>query len=114
MPNVIVHRNFAINQKQTGDFQNAMSDIIENVLHKPKMYIMVIMEDPKAIRFGGSDDPAMYIEVKSVGLPGETPSLLSKEICQAAEKHFSLPQDRVYIEFTDSPGRMWGWNGGTF
>jgi phenylpyruvate tautomerase len=25
-----------------------------------------------------------------------------------------IDPDRVYIEFTDAPRKMWGWNSGTF
>ena len=25
-----------------------------------------------------------------------------------------FPQQRIYIEFTNADGAMWGWNGGTF
>lgn len=114
MPCLIVHRNFQIKEKETAVLQDRLAAIIENVLQKPKKYIMVIVDDRKPIRFGGSDDPALYIEVKSVGLPGETPALLSREICSAASEMFPLSPDRIYLEFADSPGRLWGWNSGTF
>ncbi len=114
MPCLVVHRNFPMEGSKTGDLQDRLCSIIETVLHKPKAFIMVIVDDEKAIRFGGSDERALYIEMKSVGLPGDSPSQLSREICSAASELLSVPADRIYIEFTDSPGKMWGWNGGTF
>ncbi len=30
------------------------------------------------------------------------------------EQHLGIPADRIYIGFEDVPGRLWGWNGGTF
>ena len=114
MPCLIVHRNFTLEKEEAGAFQDRLGGIVEKVLHKPGAYIMVILDDEKAIRFGGSDDPALFIEVKSIGLPGDSPSQLSREICAAAAEMCSVPADRIYIEFADSPGKMWGWNGGTF
>ena len=75
---------------------------------------MVVIDDEKAIRFGGRDDPALFVEVKSIGLPGDSPSQLSQEICSAAGELLSVWADRINVEFADSPGKMWGWNGGTF
>ena len=114
MPCLIVHGNFPLEKENGAVLQDRLSAIVEKVLHKPKAYIMVILDEPKAIRFGGSDDPALFIEVKSIGLPGDSPALLSQEICAVALELFSVSADRIYIEFTDSPGRMWGWNGATF
>jgi hypothetical protein len=30
------------------------------------------------------------------------------------EQELEIEQDRIYIEFADAPGAMWGWDGGTF
>ena len=114
MPCIIVHRNFSVEKEKAGLLQDRLCSVIEDVLHKPEAYIMVILDEPKAIRFGGSDEPAIFVEVKSLGLPGDSTSRLSSEICKVAEDFLSVPKDRVYIEFTDSPRSLWGWNGGTF
>lgn len=114
MPCLIIHSNFPADKDKNSLFQDQLTSIVEEVLHKPKAYIMVIIEEPKAIRFGGSDKPALFIEVKSIGLPGDSTTQLSKKICEKAEELFSVQPDRIYLEFTDSPRNMWGWNKGTF
>ena len=114
MPCLIVHRNFPIEDAKISELQDRLCSVVESVLHKPKAYIMVMVNDEKPIRFGGSDDPALFVEVKSIGLPGDSPSRLSGEICNAAGELMSVSPDRIYIEFANSPGKMWGWNCGTF
>lgn len=114
MPCIDVHRNFPMDQEDLSILQDRLIEIVEHILKKPKAFIMVILEDQKPIRFGGSDEPALFLEVKSIGLPGDSPARLSEEICQAVEALTAVPADRVYIEFTDSPRHMWGWDGGTF
>jgi phenylpyruvate tautomerase PptA (4-oxalocrotonate tautomerase family) len=39
---------------------------------------------------------------------------LSKMLCDFVKEELNIPKNRVYIEFSDAPGKMWGWNGGTF
>ena len=114
MPCVIVHRNFPIETGDISNMQDRLCSVVEEVLHKPKAYIMVMVDGQKPIRFGGSDEAALFIEVKSIGLPGDSPTRLSAGICSAVEELFSVPGDRVYIEFSDSPHDKWGWDGGTF
>jgi phenylpyruvate tautomerase PptA (4-oxalocrotonate tautomerase family) len=35
-------------------------------------------------------------------------------VCALIEQHLGIPAERTYIGFEDVPGRLWGWNGGTF
>ena len=114
MPCIIVHRNFPIEKEKTGVLQDRLCAVTEEVLNKPKDYIMVVIDEQKAIRFGGSDGPALFVEVKSIGLPGDSTTVLSRMICDTVSELLSVPIDRVYLEFADSPRSMWGWNGGTF
>ena len=39
---------------------------------------------------------------------------LSRQICERVSKTLGVPFDRIYIDFTDAIGAMWGWNGETF
>lgn len=114
MPCLIVHRNFPLEEGQASALQESLCSIVEEVLHKPKAYIMVVVDGEKPIRFGGSDDRALFVEVKSIGLPGDSPTRLSREICRIAGDSLAVRPDRIYIEFADSPGKMWGWNVRTF
>ena len=64
--------------------------------------------------FAGSDAPLAYLELKSIGLPGERTGELSALLADAMQQHLGVPADRVYIEFADAERHLWGWNGGTF
>jgi phenylpyruvate tautomerase PptA (4-oxalocrotonate tautomerase family) len=39
---------------------------------------------------------------------------MSQEFCQQIQQAIGVPQNRIYIEFADAQGAMWGWNGSTF
>jgi phenylpyruvate tautomerase PptA (4-oxalocrotonate tautomerase family) len=114
MPCVIVHPNIHIEKEQVSALQDRISTVISSALNKPASYIMIIVDTQKSIQFGGSEDPALFVEVKSIGLPASAATTLSSEICGIAEELLAVDKDRIYIEFNDAPREMWGWNGGTF
>lgn len=82
---------------------------------KPESYIMTAFEPGVPMTFAGTTEPVCYIEVKSIGTmkPDQTQAM-SQDFCQEINKALGVPQNRIYIEFADAKGAMWGWNGGTF
>ncbi|WP_017318894.1 phenylpyruvate tautomerase MIF-related protein [Mastigocladopsis repens] len=82
---------------------------------KPESYMMTAFEAGVPMTFGGTTDPVCYIEIKSVGTmkPDQTQAM-SQDFCQEINKALGVPQNRIYIEFADAKGAMWGWNGTTF
>lgn len=83
-------------------------------LGKSESYVMVALEPELEMIFGGNKKPAAFIELKSIGLKESMTEKLSKEICDFVGEELDIPKNRIYIEFSDAPGKMWGWNGGTF
>jgi len=47
-------------------------------------------------------------------LPQGRTATLSKALCELMNKTLGVKAERVYIEFADAEGALWGWNGGTF
>jgi len=39
---------------------------------------------------------------------------MSQDFCQQIHEHLGVAPNRIYIEFADAKGSMWGWNGSTF
>jgi len=82
---------------------------------KPESYVMTAFEGDVPMTFGGSTDPVCYVEVKSVGSfsPDQTQAM-SKDFCDQVSQATGVPINRIYIEFADAKGYLWGWNGSTF
>jgi phenylpyruvate tautomerase len=81
---------------------------------KPESYVMTTLEPNVAMTFGGTTDPTCYIEIKSVGsMSAAQTKAMSQEFCQQVNHGLGVAIDRIYIEFTDAKGAMWGWNGTT-
>ncbi|MFH7242513.1 MAG: phenylpyruvate tautomerase MIF-related protein [Spirulina sp.] len=83
-------------------------------LGKPESYVMTSFTADVPMTFAGTTDPVCYIEIKSVGTMGSKTKAMSQDFCTQVESALGVPKNRVYIEFADAPGAMWGWNGGTF
>jgi phenylpyruvate tautomerase len=84
-------------------------------LSKPESYVMTAFEPEVVMTFAGTTEPTCYIEIKSVGSmsPAQTKAM-SQDFCQVISEKLGVPINRVYIEFADAKGAMWGWNGSTF
>jgi phenylpyruvate tautomerase PptA (4-oxalocrotonate tautomerase family) len=82
---------------------------------KPESYVMTAFESGVAMTFGGTFEPVCYIEVKSIGsMSSAQTKAMSQDFCQQINQALGVPINRIYIEFADAKGAMWGWNGSTF
>lgn len=84
-------------------------------LGKPESYVMTAFEPETPMTFAGTTEPVCYVEIKSVGtMSGNQTQAMSQDFCQQLEAALGVPKQRIYIEFADAKGMMWGWNGSTF
>ena len=113
MPYLKIQTNHALEADKASHFIKSASRLVAEGLGKPERYVMVALEPPVPMVFG-SDDPTVFMELKSIGLPETKTPQLSESLCQLVNAELGVPADRVYIEFQDAPRKMWGWDGGTF
>jgi phenylpyruvate tautomerase len=93
----------------------SFSSLLAHELGKPERYVMVGLAPRLQMSFAGSRAPACYAELKNVGqLDPEKVEHLSEVLCDAIAKALGLARDRIYIEFTNADGALWGFDGGTF
>ena len=112
MPLLTLTTNLKIEDK-TGVCQSLSSHTAE-ILGKPESYVMVILQDSHTMSFAGNDQPAAFVELKSLGLPeADTPGL-SQSLCHRIDDLLDIPANRIYIEFASPARHMWGWDNKTF
>jgi phenylpyruvate tautomerase len=90
------------------------SSFLSGLLGKPEKFIMISLDEKHQMLFGGSDEPIFYCELKSIGLPKEKTKDISRQLMAFLSDETGVAIDRIYIEFTNVEGSMWGWNGSTF
>ena len=116
MPLIKVQASIAAPEhSQVEGLLKTLSSALAKHTGKPETYVMTAFEPEVAMTFGGTTDPVCYVEVKSVGSmsPNQTKAM-SQEFCQTINRTIAIPTDRIYIEFADAKGYMWGWDGSTF
>jgi len=112
MPYLKVKTNLDIESKI--DFMKRASKLLSTELGKPEQYIMISLEPKSDMLFAGSDLPTAYMELKSIGLPQNKTPRISEALCDFLQEELNIPSNRVYIEFANADGRLWGWNKSTF
>ncbi|MDX2232837.1 MAG: phenylpyruvate tautomerase MIF-related protein [Leptolyngbyaceae cyanobacterium bins.349] len=115
MPLIKVQASIAPDAAQIAVLLKTLSASLAKHTGKPESYVMTAFEPGIAMTFGGTTDPVCYIEVKSVGTfsPAQTRAM-SQDFCQTVSAAIAVPTNRVYIEFAEAKGHLWGWNGSTF
>jgi phenylpyruvate tautomerase len=93
----------------------SLSAELAKQVSKPESYVMTAFEAAVPMTFGGTFDPVCYMEVKNIGTmkPNQTLAM-SQSFSQKINQILGIPVNRIYIEFADAKGAMWGWNGSTF
>jgi phenylpyruvate tautomerase PptA (4-oxalocrotonate tautomerase family) len=114
MPYLKIQTNQPLTDSARQQFLTKSSTVVAEGLGKPERYVMVSFEPAVPMLFAGNAEPCAYLELKSIGLPEARTGELSQALCELAEQELGVPADRVYIEFSDAPRRMWGWDRGTF
>lgn len=114
MPYLKLSTNLSISNEKKPQLLTELSQLLMKETAKPERYIMVELADGKTMLFAGNTQPLAYLECKSIGLSSSQVKALVKSLCQLLENSLRVPPDRIYIEFSNCPAELWGWNGSTF
>ena len=114
MPLVRLQTNVAVATEARDALLGKLSRLAAELLGKSEDYVMVALETGCDMVFGGTREPLAYMELKSIGLPGDQTTRYSEALCALVAVELALPENRIYIEFSDAERHLWGWNGKTF
>lgn len=102
-------------QEKVKDLLKNLSNKLAKHLGKPESYVMTIFESDLPMSFAGTFDPVCYLEIKSVGtMSSSQTKTMSEDFCNIINDNLGVSKNRIYIEFADAKGYLWGWNGSTF
>lgn len=114
MPFLRIQTNQPLTDAEASTLAGHAAAVVAGQLGKPERYVMTSVESNPAMQFAGSTAPLAYLELKSIGLPESRTADISRALCEMLASETGVEPERVYIEFTDAPRKMWGWNNGTF
>ena len=92
-----------------------LSGALAEHFDKPERWVMTCLVPGLAMTFGGTSEPTCFVAVKNIGkMSSSKTAALSADLATHLTGSLGVPQDRIYIEFTDAVGYLWGYDGGTF
>lgn len=94
-------------------FISKASAEIAQILGKPEKYVMVIFIPNLDLLFSSSPEPALYVELKSIGLPKDKTGEITRKMMEFLSSETGISPSRMFIEFTDVQRNLWGWNNDT-
>lgn len=114
MPTLRILTNAQVPVTDRASLLARASRTVAEMLDKPESYVMVVLEDGRDVLFGGTEGPAAFLELISLGLPEERTAHYSRTLCGLLEETLGVPAERVYIAFLSPPRHLFGWNNDTF
>lgn len=115
MPLMTIRTNVSIEDTAVNPLLATCSAKVAALIGKPEGYVMTLFDRVTGMTMGGTSEPACLVEVRSVGkLTANQTRALSEAFCALLQEHLGVESNRIFLNFTDFPGAMWGFNGSTF
>ena len=114
MPYLSIVTNRPISEKKEDELLKILTAKCSEWLGKSEDFVMVRIKAGEKLAFAGTEEPAIYAELFSIGLSSAVVPELSSSICDFIDGFLSVPKDRIYLNFCDVPREFWGWDGRTF
>ena len=114
MPFLAIATNVQITAQTEDILLKEGSRVVASGTGKPEQYVLVRVRGGRPLLFAGTDAPAAFMEVKSIGFPPHGVKVLTSALCDLITKHLGVPGDRIYIVFEDVKASMWGHDGELF
>src|SRR5438132_3731152 len=101
MPLLKLETTVALPEDKRKTLSGALSKIVAETIGKPEQYVMVVIGHAVML-MSGKPGEAAFVDVRSIGgLSGDVNRRLSEKICQLLEQSLGVPQNRIYLNFTD-------------
>lgn len=114
MPYFSIQTNLSMDADRIAGLGSTASAFAAALLGKPESYVMTALKPATPMTFAGSDGPAAFVELKSIGLPAEQCTAYAAQISDFIRDELGIDPGRVFIDFTDLPRDRFAWNGKTF
>ena len=114
MPLLRLETTVVVSDEKRKGLLASLSKIVAETIGKPEDYVMVTVT-PAAILMAGKPGEAAFVDIRSIGgLDDDVNRQLSQKVCRLLNEILGVPQNRIYLNFTDVPASNWGWKGETF
>lgn len=114
MPYISSTLTVKLTEDKKEKLKSELGRIITQIPGKSEEWLMVGFTEDYTLYFKGEKkEKAAFVEVKIAGTASrEDKNRVTASICSLLEKELNIPQDSVYITFSEITD--WGWNGELF
>ena len=114
MPLLKLETTVALSEDKRKALLTSLSKAVAETMGKPEQYVMVAIGQA-AMLMSGNPGAAAFVDIRGIGgLTNDVNRRLSREVCKLLNDSLGVPENRVYLNFTDVAADNWGWNGSTF
>ncbi|KAH1072589.1 hypothetical protein J1N35_024917 [Gossypium stocksii] len=102
MPTLNLYTNVPVDAVTTSDIPKDATEAVAKIIGKPESYVMILVYGGVPMAFAGTEAPAAYGELISIG--GLGPSVnakLSSTVADILQTKLSIDSSRFYIKFYD-------------
>jgi phenylpyruvate tautomerase len=114
MPLLRIQTNVSLSEDSCAALLRKATAWAATELKKPVDYVQVVLQAGVCMAFAGTTEPTAFLELRALNLPKDRTKALSAGLCRLAEEALQVAPSRVFINFSDVPGSLWGWNGSSF
>jgi phenylpyruvate tautomerase len=75
---------------------------------------MVSIAPGQRLAFAGNEEPAAFLELRSIDLPDAKRGSLSKELIDLIAEFCGIARDLIFLVMVDVDAKLWGHDGKTF
>ncbi|KAI9504682.1 hypothetical protein GGI25_000668 [Coemansia spiralis] len=91
------------------------SNTVAQLLGKPLSYVMAFVTHNPSLTFGGTDEPAAYVSIGSIGAVGGAKNkTIVAGITDLISSELNIKPNRIYVGIQDIDPTEFGFNGSTF
>ncbi|CAN8257457.1 unnamed protein product [Cochlearia groenlandica] len=115
MPCLNISTNVPLDGVDISSILSEATSAVSKFTGKPENYVMIVLKGSVPMAYGGTEEPAAYGELVSIGgLNPDTNKKLCAAISAILDTKLSVPKFRFFLKFYDTKGSFFGWNGTTF
>jgi phenylpyruvate tautomerase len=114
MPYLLIRSNRQISEAEQSSLLAEACKIVASSLAKPEKYVMVGYEPTSALVFDSKPDPAVFLDLRSIGIPEPARKTIAGALAKCMVERLDVSADRVYLVMTDVPAKHWGQGETTF
>ena len=114
MPLLKLETTVVLTDEKRNALLASLSKIMAATTGKPEQYVMVTL-NPAVMLMAGKAGDGAFVDIRGIGgLSGSVNRQLSQKVCRLLNESLGVPQNRIYLNFTELEAGNWGWQGSTF